>query len=88
MEAIVLYVGQTLALIRKELLALLKDPSSRALLLAPALMQTLLFGYGATYDLTHAPYAVLDQSRGAASTVRLARGPPAGSTAWVLRPTA
>ncbi|MBE3638811.1 ABC transporter permease [Mangrovicoccus algicola] len=73
MQAIVLYISQTLALIQKELLALLKDPSSRALLLAPALMQTLLFGYGATYDLTHAPYAVLDQSRGAASREITAR---------------
>lgn len=52
-------------LCRKELLALLKDPSSRAILIAPAIVQSLLFGYGATYDLTHAPYAVLDQSHGA-----------------------
>ena len=73
MQAVMLYVAQTLALIRKELLALLKDPSSRALLFAPALMQALLFGYGATYDLTHAPVAVLDLSRGAASTEITAR---------------
>ena len=73
MQGLLLYLTQTLALIRKEMLALLKDPSSRALLFAPALMQSLLFGYGATYDLTHAPYAVLDQSRGAASTQILAR---------------
>lgn len=68
-----LYLSQLLALIRKELLAILKDPSSRALLFAPALMQALLFGYGATYDLTHAPYAVLDQSRSAASTEIISR---------------
>ncbi|WP_347290476.1 ABC transporter permease [Kluyvera georgiana] len=43
------------------------------LLLVPALMQSLLFGYGATYDLTNVPYAVLDQSRGAASIELLAR---------------
>jgi ABC-2 type transport system permease protein len=55
-------------LCRKELLALLKEPSSRAILIAPALIQSLLFGYGATYDLTHAPYAVLDQSRSVTST--------------------
>lgn len=53
-----LYLAQPLALIRKELLATLKDPSSRTLLFAPALMQALLFDYGATYDLTHAPFAV------------------------------
>ncbi|WP_341677501.1 ABC transporter permease [Niveibacterium sp. SC-1] len=62
-----------LALIRKELLAIVKDPASRAILFAPALVQSLLFGYGATYDLTHAPYAVLDQSHGAAASELLAR---------------
>ena len=41
-------------------------------------MQALLFGYGATYDLNHAPYAVLDQSRSAASTELLARLDGAG----------
>ncbi len=60
-------------LCRKELLALLKEPSSRMILFVPALMQALLFGYGATYDLTNAPYAVLDQSHGAASTELMAR---------------
>lgn len=73
MPALIDYLAKTLALVRKELLALLKDPSSRALLFAPALMQSLLFGYGATYDLTYAPYAVLDQSRGAAAIELLAR---------------
>ncbi|MCS0631191.1 ABC transporter permease [Telluria mixta] len=60
-------------LCRKELLALLKEPSSRVILFAPALLQSLLFGYAATYDLTHAPYAVLDQSHGAASAVIVSR---------------
>ncbi len=68
-----LWITRTLALIRKEMLALLKDPSSRTLLFAPALMQALLFGYGATYDLTNAPFAVLDQSRSAESREILAR---------------
>lgn len=69
----IVYIAQILSLIRKEMLALVKDPANRTLLFAPAIMQALLFGYGATYDLTHAPYAVLDQSRGAASTELLAR---------------
>lgn len=68
-----LWMIGTLALIRKEMLALLKDPSSRVLLFAPALMQALLFGYGATYDLTNAPFAVLDQSRSAESREMLAK---------------
>ena len=73
MARLIIYVAQVLSLIRKEMLALVKDPANRALLFVPAIMQALLFGYGATYDLTHAPYAVLDQSRGAASTELLSR---------------
>lgn len=69
----IVYFAQMLSLIRKEVLALAKDPGSRALLFMPAIMQALLFGYGATYDLTYAPYAVLDQSRGAAAKELLAR---------------
>lgn len=72
------YLFQLLALIRKELLTILKDPSSRALLIGPALMQALLFGYAATYDLTNAPYAVLDQSQSTESREILARIDGAG----------
>jgi ABC-2 type transport system permease protein len=66
-------LAQIIALCRKEMLALVKDPANRMVLFAPALMQALLFGYGATYDLTDVPYAVVDQSRGEASTELLAR---------------
>jgi pyoluteorin transport system permease protein len=62
-----------LALIRKELLAVLKDPRSRASLIVPPVLQCLLFGYAATYDLNHVPYAVLDQDRSAASQALLAK---------------
>ena len=65
-------IFRILALTRKELLAVLKDPRSRMSLLVPPLLQTLLFGYAATYDLTHVPYAVLDQDRSAASHQLLA----------------
>lgn len=60
-------------LCRKEFLAVLKDTASRVVLIVPPILQSLLFGYAATFDLTHVPYAVLDQSRGAASTELLAR---------------
>ena len=56
-----------LALVRKELLAVLKDPRSRNSLLIPPVVQSLVFGYAATYDLNHVPYAVLDQDRSGAS---------------------
>lgn len=61
-----------LALTRKELLAVLKDPRARMSLLVPAIVQGLVFGYAATYDLNHVPYAVLDQDRTAASRQLLA----------------
>src|SRR4051812_45998106 len=56
-----------LALTRKELLAVLKDRRARMSLLIPPILQSLIFGYAATYDLNHVPYAVLDQDRSAAS---------------------
>lgn len=62
-----------LALIRKELLAVLKDPRTRFSLFGPPVIQCLLFGYAASYDLNHVPYAVLDQDRGAASHDLLSR---------------
>lgn len=60
-------------LIRKEFLAVLKDPSSRVILFAPAIMQTLLFGYAATYDLSNVPYVLLDQSHSRAAAEFVAR---------------
>src|SRR5262249_60841458 len=61
-----------IALTRKELLAVLKDPRSRMSLLVPAIVQCFVFGYAATYDLYHVPYAVLDQDHSAASRQLLA----------------
>jgi len=61
-----------LALTRKELLAILKDPRSRFSLFIPPILQCLIYGYVATYDLTDVPYAVLDQDRSATSVELLA----------------
>jgi len=73
MSSCIDYLAKVWTLVRKEMLTLIKDPANRALLIMPALIQALLYGYGATYDLTNVPYAVLDQSRGSASTELLAR---------------
>jgi len=62
-----------LALTRKELLAILKDPRSRYSLFVPPVLQCLIYGYVATYDLNDIPYAVFDQDRSAASQQLLAR---------------
>jgi ABC-2 type transport system permease protein len=65
-------VLRILALIHKELLAVLKDPRSRVSLFLPPVLQCLIFCYAATYDLSNVPYAVLDQDRSAASHELLA----------------
>jgi pyoluteorin transport system permease protein len=62
-----------LALTRKELLAILKDPRSRYSLLIPPVLQCLIYGYVATYDLNDIPYGSFDQDRSAASQQLLAR---------------
>lgn len=59
-------------LIRKEMLAMLKDPKSRITILATPILQCLIFGYAASYDLNHVPYAVLDLDHSAASRQLLA----------------
>ncbi|WP_170305552.1 ABC transporter permease [Pseudoduganella ginsengisoli] len=51
----------------KEFLAVMKDPATRAILIVPALVQSMLFGYAATFDLVDAPYVLVDQDRGAAA---------------------
>lgn len=58
---------RTWALIWKELLTVLKDPRSRLNLILPPVMQILVFGYAATYDLKRVHYVALDGSRSAES---------------------
>jgi len=58
---------RVLALVRKELLTVLKDPQGRASLIVPPILECLLFGYAATYDLHDVPYAVVDRDHSAAS---------------------
>ena len=60
-------------MIRKEMLSTLKDPMTRAILVMPVIIQSVLFGYAATYNLEHVPYAVLDQSHSSASADFLAK---------------
>ena len=79
------------ALTRKELLAVLKDPRSRFSIIVPPIIQCLIFGYAANYDLNDVPYAVLDQDRSFASQALLARLDGSGcfiaSPTWTERPT-
>ncbi len=75
---ILLLLRRIRSLCVKELLVILKDPSSRVVLIVPILIQSLLFGYAATYDLNYVPYVVCDQSRSSLSRDLIAHVDAAG----------
>jgi len=60
------------ALMIKEFLALLKDRRSRVVLIVPPIVQLLIFGYAATFDLNHVAYAVFNEDSSLASREFLA----------------
>jgi ABC-2 type transport system permease protein len=55
------------ALLRKEFLQLLRDKRMRFFLVAPPLIQLVVFGYAATYDVRHADVAVVDAAHSRAT---------------------
>ena len=67
-----------LALTIKEFQTLLKDKRSRLVIFVPPLIQLMVFGYAATFDLKHVPFAVFNEDRGSASRDLVAafRGAP------------
>lgn len=65
--------NRIVALMYKEFLALLKDKRSRLVLVVPPLVQTLVFGYAATFDLSEIPYAVYNEDSGSAARDLIAR---------------
>ncbi len=52
-----------LAMIKKEILQVLMDKSTRAVLIVPPIIQSLIFGYAATFDLNEVPFAFVDNDR-------------------------
>jgi ABC-2 type transport system permease protein len=68
-----LILQRVLALSVKELLALLRDAASRAVLIGPPIIQLLVFGYAATFDLKHVPFVVYNQDQGQLSRDFIAR---------------
>lgn len=70
---------RVLALVVKELLAVLKDPKSRIVLIGPPIIQLMVFGYAATYDLNHVPFAIYNEDPSQPSRDLIARfeGAPA-----------
>ncbi len=73
---------RVLALTIKELLALLRDAASRAVLIGPPIIQLLVFGYAATFELKHVPFVVYNQDQGQLSRELVARF--AGSPSFQL----
>ncbi len=61
------FIRNIMVLFRKELLVILKDPRSRVILIVPIIIQSLMFGYVATFDLNDVEYALLDEDRTATS---------------------
>ncbi|MCF6208965.1 MAG: antibiotic ABC transporter permease, partial [Ghiorsea sp.] len=61
------YLSQIYALALKEFLALFRDKRSRLILVFPPLLQILIFGFAATYDLDNVPIAIYNQDQGLVS---------------------
>lgn len=57
----------------KEIWLVLKDPANRIVLIVPPILQGLLFGYAATFNLTTVNYALWDESHSKESTALLAQ---------------
>ena len=65
--------GRLLALIIKEFLALFRDKKSRMAVIVPPILQLLVFGYAATFDLEHAALAIFNEDNGSFSRDLAAR---------------
>jgi len=61
------------ALIAKEFLAVWKDKKSRAVIIGPPLIQLLVFGYAATFDVNHVATAIYNEDNGLAARDLIAR---------------
>lgn len=60
--------ARLLAMIRKELLAVLRDPRARITLIAPPLIQLILFSAAATLEVKNIDLGIYDRSGGAAAS--------------------
>jgi len=60
-------LGRTLAITRKEVLHILRDPRTLAIIFLIPIIQLVLLGYAATTDIKHLRTAVLDADRSAES---------------------
>jgi len=65
--------GRIRALIAKEFLAVWKDKKSRVVIVVPPLIQLLVFGYAASFDVNHVAMAILNEDAGLAARELAAR---------------
>ncbi len=70
------------ALMTKEFLALLKDKRSRIVVIVPPILQLLVFGYAATFDLNRIPLAVYNEDHSQASRDLVARFEGSPNFSW------
>ena len=61
------------ALIIKEFFTLWNDKRSRAVIIVPPIIQLVIFGYAATFDVSHVATAIYNEDGGAAATALVAR---------------
>ncbi len=52
---------------------MLRDPASRVVLIGPPIIQLIVFGYAATFELKHVPFVVYNQDQGLLSREFIAR---------------
>jgi drug efflux transport system permease protein len=65
--------GRIRTLIAKEFLAVWKDKKSRVVIIVPPLLQLLVFGYAATFDVNHVATAIYNEDTGLAARELIAR---------------
>jgi ABC-2 type transport system permease protein len=61
------------ALVAKEFIVIWKDKRSRVVIIVPPLIQLMVFGYAATFDVTHVRTVVFNEDNGLASRDLVAR---------------
>ena len=62
LETLIFSINRIIALIKKEFLAMILDKNTRKILVLPIIIQSLLFGYGATFNFDKVPYVLLNES--------------------------
>lgn len=67
LDALLASVNRIIAIAGKEFVALLKDKGSRLILVVPVIVQAVLFGYGATFNLERVPWTYYDASHSSSS---------------------